>query len=87
MNPLGNGRPMQPNVNPMTNQIVDAIRFAQSFGSPEQYMQHLQKNNPQMFQKITEMQRTIQDPSAYANRVLAERGINPAQIADMLQRK
>ena len=85
MNPLGNGRPQQPQMNPMTAQVANAIQFARSFSSPEEYMQNLQKNNPQMYQKIVEMQKTVQDPVAYANRILAERGINPAQIADMLR--
>lgn len=87
MNPLGNGRGNYPPVNPMVNRIADAIQFAQTFSSPEEYMKHLQQNNPQMFQRITEMQKTVQDPMGYANRVLAEQGINPAQIAGMLQRK
>lgn len=84
MNPLGNGSGIPP-VNPMTVQIAQAIRFAKSFASPEEYMKHLQQNNPQMFQKISEMQKTIQDPVGYANRILSERGINPNQIAQMLQ--
>lgn len=85
MNPLGNGK--QPSMNPMTAQIANAIQFARTFSSPEEYMKNLQKNNPQMYQKIIEMQRTVQDPVAYANRVLAERGINPAQVAEMLQQR
>lgn len=88
MNPLGNGKGVQqPPVNPMVSQIASAVQFARSFSSPEEYMRHLQQKNPQMFQKIVEMQRSVQDPMAYANRILSERGINPAQIADMLQRK
>ena len=90
MNPLGNGRmnqPQQPQVNPLVPQIANAIQFATSFGSPEEYMRHLQQNNPHMYQKIMEMQKNVQDPMGYANRILAERGINPSQIAQMLQRK
>lgn len=88
MNPLGNGNyGKQPPVNPLMTRIADAIQFARSFSSPEEYMKHLQQNNPQMFQKISEMQKTVQDPVSYANRILAERGIDPAQIAGMLQRK
>lgn len=91
MNPLGNGRPnsmpQHPSINPMEAQIADAIRFAQTFSSPEEYMRQLQQNNPQMFQKIIEMQRSVQDPASYANRILAERGIDPSRIAGMLQRR
>lgn len=89
MNPLGNGgmNNQQPRVNPMAAQVANAIQFARTFSSPEEYMQHLQKNNPQMYQKIVEMQKTVQDPVAYANRILAERGINPSQIASMLQQR
>lgn len=88
MNPLGNGKgAQQPPMNPMVSQISSAVQFARSFSSPEEYMRHLQQKNPQMFQKIVEMQRSVQDPMSYANRILSERGINPAQIADMLQRK
>lgn len=88
MNPLGNGKSTQhPPMNPMTAQIANAIQFARTFSSPEEYMRNLQKNNPQMYQKIVEMQKTVQDPVGYANRVLAEQGINPAQIAGMLQQR
>jgi hypothetical protein len=88
MNPLGNGGAgKQPPMNPMEAQIAEAIRFAQTFSSPEEYMKQLQQNNPQMFQKIIQMQRSVQDPASYANRILAERGIDPARIAGMLQRK
>lgn len=87
MNPLGNGRNNQPPMNPMEAQIADAINFARTFSSPEEYMKHLQANNPQMFQRIVEMQKTIQDPVSYANRVLSERGINPSQLAALLQQR
>lgn len=88
MNPLGSGKGVQqPVVNPMVSQIESAIQFARTFASPEEYMRHLQQNNPQMFNRIMNMQRTVQDPIAYANRVLSERGINPAQIAGMLQQR
>jgi hypothetical protein len=85
MNPLGNGK--QPPINPMMNQIASAIQFARSFSSPEEYMKNLQQHNPQMFQKIVEMQRSVQDPVSYANRILAEKGIDPAQLAGMLQQR
>lgn len=85
MNPLGNGKQLP--VNPVTAQIANAIQFARTFASPEEYMKNLQQYNPQMYQKIIDMQRSVQDPVAYANRVLAERGINPSQIVDMLQQR
>lgn len=88
MNPLGNGNgvPQTP-MNPMASQIANAIQFARTFSSPEEYMKNLQQHNPQMYQKILEMQKSVQDPMGYANRVLAQQGINPAQIADILQRR
>lgn len=85
MNPLGNGK--QPPMSPVAAHVAEAVRFARTFSSPEEYMRHLQQNNPQMFHKIVNMQKTIQDPVGYANRILAEQGINPAQIAGMLQQK
>ena len=86
MNPLGSGKGIQqPVMNPMISQIESAIQFARTFASPEEYMRHLQQNNPQMFNRIMDMQRTVQDPVAYANKVLSEWGINPAQIAGMFQ--
>ena len=88
MNPLGNGRPSLPRqLNPMTAQVAEAINFARTFSSPEEYLQNLQRNNPQMFQKIMEMQKTVQDPTAYANKVLAERGIDMSQLAGLLQQR
>lgn len=88
MNPLGNGRGIQqPPMNPMMVQIADAINFARTFSSPQEYLKALQQNNPQMYQKIMELQHTVQDPMGYANRILAEQGINPNQLASMLQRK
>lgn len=88
MNPLGNGKMgQQPPMNPMASRIASAIQFAQTFSSPEEYLAQLQRNNPQMYQRIMEMQKNVQDPTAYANRILAEQGINPAQIADMLQQR
>lgn len=86
MNPLGgNNHVPVPAVNPMANQIMGAIQFARSFSSPEEYMRQLQVNNPQMFRTIMDLQNKVKDPMAYARKVLSEQGINPEQIAGMLQ--
>ena len=77
MNPLGNGLPA---VNPALQSIAETIRFAQSFRSPEAFMQELQRQNPHMAQYLMQLAQTVRNPSAVAQQALAQQGITPEQL-------
>lgn len=84
MNPLGSGIP---SVNPMVQNIANTLRFAQSFKSPEAFMQELQRQNPQMAQHLMYLAQTVRNPSQAAQQMLAQQGITPEQLRAALGQK
>ena len=86
MNPLGNSRPITP-VNPMLQGIAETIRFAQTFQSPEAFMQELQRQNPQMAQQLMHLSQTVKNPMQTAQQMLAQQGITPQQLGSLIARK
>lgn len=86
MNPLGNNKINSP-VNPILQSIAETIRFAQTFQSPEAFMQELQKQNPQMAQQIMQLSQTVKNPMQTAQQMLAQQGITPQHLSAMLAQK
>ena len=84
MNPLGD---MISPVNPIAQNIVETLRFARSFQSPEAFMQELQQQNPQMAQQLAHLARTMQNPMQVAQQMLAQQGITPQQILSQIAQK
>ena len=85
MNPLGNGtgKSNLPS-NPALQNIADLLRFAKSFNSPAAFMQHIQKNNPEMARQLMQVAQTVKNPSAVAQQLMAQQGITPDQIQSIL---
>lgn len=77
MNPLGNALPVQ---NSVLQGIAQTVRFAQSFKSPELFMQELQRQNPQMAQYLMQISQTIKNPNLAAQQMLAQQGISMQQL-------
>ncbi len=86
MNPLGNNKINAP-VNPMLQSIAETIRFAQTFKSPEAFMQELQKQNPQMAQQLMQLSQTVKNPMQTAQQMLAQQGITPQHLSAVLTQK
>lgn len=84
MNPLGNAS--YP-INPALQNIAETIRFAQSFRSPEAFIQELRKQNPQMAQQLAHISQMIKNPSQAAQQMLAQQGITMEQLAAVLGQK
>ena len=84
MNPLGN---MTTPANPMLQHIAETIRFAQTFRSPEAFMQELRKQNPEMAQRIAHLSQSLQNPSLTAQQMLAQQGITPQQFQALIAQK
>ena len=85
MNPLGNNTPKAaPAVNPALQNLADLLRFAKSFNSPATFMQHIQKNNPEMARQLMQVAQTVKNPSAVAQQLMAQQGITPDQIRSIL---
>jgi hypothetical protein len=87
VNPLGNGggTPLMP-VNPMLLGLSETIRFAQTFRSPEAFMQELQKQNPQMYQYLLQLSQQVRNPMETAVQMLNQQGISPQHLASLLNR-
>ena len=85
MNPLGNGtnRPATP-LNPALQNLADLLRFAKSFNSPAAFMQHIQKNNPEMARQLMQVAQTVKNPSVMAQQLMTQQGITPDQIRSIL---
>jgi hypothetical protein len=86
MNPLGNNKINAP-VNPMLQSIAETIRFAQTFKSPEAFMQELQRQNPQMAQQLMQLSQTVKNPMQTAQQMLAQQGITPQHLSAVLTQK
>lgn len=87
MNPLGNNIPFAAPVNPALVNLAETIRFAQTFQSPQAFMQELQRNNPQMAQQIIQLSQTVRNPMLAAQQIMAQQGITPEQLSAVLNRK
>ena len=85
MNPLGNNTPASIPVNPMLQSIAQTVRFAQTFKSPQAFMQELQRQNPQMAQQIMQLSQTVGNPMLAAQQMLAQQGITPEQLSAILR--
>ena len=83
MNPLGNNKATAP-VNPMLQNIAETLRFAQTFKSPQAFMQELQRQNPQMAQQLMQLSQTLQNPLQTAQQMMAQQGITPQQLSSVL---
>ena len=80
MNPLGNV-PM----NPALQGIAETIRFARSFGSPQAFMQELQRQNPQMANSLMQLASQVRNPAAYAQQMMLQNGINPQELFSLIR--
>lgn len=87
MNPLGNSIPALMPINPMLQNIAEMVKFAQTFQSPQAFMQELQRQNPQMAQQIMQLSQTVQNPMLAAQQMLAQQGITPEQLSTVLNQK
>ena len=84
MNPLGTGKPT---VNPMLQNLANTLRYAQSFQSPDAFMQYLHRENPQMAQYLMYLAQTLKNPSQTALQALAQQGITPEQLQAAMGQK
>lgn len=85
MNPLGNNTPKAaPAVNPALQNLADLLRFAKSFNSPAAFLQHIQRTNPEMTNRLMQVSQTVKNPSAMAQQLMAQQGITPEQIQSIL---
>lgn len=85
MNPLLNipRQSVQPQ-NTALQGLVDTIKFAQTFKSPQAFLQVMQRENPQMYQYLMQLNQQIRNPMAAAAQMLNNQGINPQQLSAML---
>lgn len=86
MNPLGNNTPAAMPMNPLLMNISETVRFAQTFQSPQAFMQELQRHNPQMAQQIIQLSQTVRNPMLAAHQMMAQQGITPEQLNAALRR-
>lgn len=86
MNPLGNNISLAMPINPMLQNIAETVRFAQTFQSPQAFMQELQRQNPQMAQQIIQLSQTVRNPMLAAQQMLAQQGITPEQLNAALRK-
>lgn len=87
MNPLGNSVPTAIPMNPMLQNIAETVRFAQTFQSPQAFMQELHRQNPQMAQHIMQLSQTVRNPMIAAQQMMAQQGITPEQLNAALGRR
>jgi hypothetical protein len=87
MNPLGNNLPAAIPMNPMLQNIAETVRFAQTFQSPQAFMQELYRQNPQMAQQIMQLSQTVRNPMLAAQQMMAQQGITPEQLNAALGRR
>lgn len=87
MNPLGNNIPAAIPMNPMLQNIAETVRFAQTFQSPQEFMQELHRQNPQMAQHIMQLSQTVRNPMLAAQQMMAQQGITPEQLNAALGRR
>ena len=87
MNPLGNNIPAAIPMNPMLQNIAETVRFAQTFRSPEAFMQELHRQNPQMAQQIMQLSQTVRNPMLAAQQMMVQQGITPEQLSAALGRR
>lgn len=81
MNPLGNFN-MVPN--PALKNLAETIKFAKSFGSPQAFLQELQRQNPQMAQYLSQLSSTINNPVMTAYQMLAQQGLSLDQLNSLI---
>ena len=85
MNPLGtNTVIMNSPQNSVLTGLSETIKFAQSFRSPQAFMQELQRQNPQMYQQLIQLSQQIHNPMQAATQMLAQQGISPQHLASLL---
>lgn len=89
-NPLYNGNmqatsPAQNNQAIMQN-IANNLNFLKQFQSPQHFWETLQKQNPQTFQKLKQLEQTMRNSMQAAMYELNQRGIDFNQIMAIMQK-
>ncbi len=89
-NPLYNGHnanvnAQMPNNNQIMQNIANDLNYLKRFQSPQHFWATLEKENPEVFQKLRQLERTMQNPMQVAMYELNQRGIDLNQIAAMMQ--
>ena len=67
--------------------IANDLNYLRRFQSPAEFWNALQRENPQLVQKLRMMQQTMQNPMQVAMQELNARGINPNQIMAIMQKQ
>lgn len=81
MNPLGNGNKTQNIDNPLNG----LMNFINGGGSPQQIM-HMMQQNPNFNAMMQQIQSTGKSPKELVMQVAKERGIDPSQIQQFVNK-
>ncbi len=84
-NPMNNNIPPMMNNNPAMQQIANVINQAKGMQNPQAFIQQLSAKNPQAAQQIQQLMQSGKNPKDIAMSIMRQRGINPAQIEQMIR--
>ena len=88
MNPLGNmPQRSTPPQNQALQSLADIIDFAQTFKSPDAFMQAMKRENPNMYQYLVQLNQQIKNPMQTASQMLMQNGITPEQFNALMKRR
>jgi hypothetical protein len=86
MNPLFNNQVQgfENNQNQIMQNLSNNLQELKKYKSPQDFLQALQRENPQGYQYLINLSQTLRDPVGTAMQELNKRGINFNQIINML---